>query len=234
MNKIIPVELKNQRIMTTDFLSKSYEVEERKITDNFNNNKKRYEHGKHYFLLQGEELRQFKSDNENFGIAPNINKLYFWTEKGALLHAKSLNTDKAWGVYDQLVETYFRVRDIKPLSELEQLELQYKVLKSHEEQLVEVKEDVKQLKGSMTIDHGQACNVKLAVDLVVSKLCCGSESAAYQNKNLRSRAYRFVWKSIKEYFNITAYHNLLRKDVDKAINYVSNLKLQGGLLREVQ
>lgn len=37
--------------------------------------------------------------------------LYLWTEKGALLHAKSLNTDKAWEVYDYLVDYYFRVKE---------------------------------------------------------------------------------------------------------------------------
>ena len=36
--------------------------------------------------------------------------LYLWTEKGALLHAKSLNTDKAWEVYDYLVDFYFRAQ----------------------------------------------------------------------------------------------------------------------------
>ena len=34
--------------------------------------------------------------------------MYFWTEKGAFLHAKSLNTDKAWELYDKLVDCYFR------------------------------------------------------------------------------------------------------------------------------
>ena len=37
--------------------------------------------------------------------------LYLWTEKGALLHAKSLNTDKAWEVYDYLVDFYFRAKE---------------------------------------------------------------------------------------------------------------------------
>lgn len=37
--------------------------------------------------------------------------LYLWTEKGALLHAKSLNTDKAWQVYDYLVDFYFRAKE---------------------------------------------------------------------------------------------------------------------------
>lgn len=37
--------------------------------------------------------------------------MYLWTEKGALLHAKSLNTDKAWEVYDYLVDFYFRAQE---------------------------------------------------------------------------------------------------------------------------
>ena len=36
---------------------------------------------------------------------------YLWTEKGALLHAKSLNTDQAWQAYEVLVDTYFSVRE---------------------------------------------------------------------------------------------------------------------------
>lgn len=43
----------------------------------------------------------------------NINTLYLWTERGALLHAKSLNTDKAWEVHDFLIDTYFRVQELK-------------------------------------------------------------------------------------------------------------------------
>lgn len=39
--------------------------------------------------------------------------LYLWTEKGALLHAKSLNTDKAWEVYDYLVDFYFRAKEVQ-------------------------------------------------------------------------------------------------------------------------
>lgn len=32
-------------------------------------------------------------------------------KKGALLHAKSLNTDKAWEVYEYLVDFYFRAKE---------------------------------------------------------------------------------------------------------------------------
>ena len=59
--------------------------------------------GKHFYRLTGNELKEFLH-SENFGLQnPNkIRVLYLWTEKGALLHAKSLNTDKAWEVYDFL------------------------------------------------------------------------------------------------------------------------------------
>ena len=114
-NKLVPIEREGQRVLLTAQLAEGYGTEERAITDNFNNNKNRYGEGKHYFLLTGDDLREFKRKNEIFGFAPNLNKLYLWTERGALLHAKSLNTDRAWEVYDRLVETYFRA--VKVLKE---------------------------------------------------------------------------------------------------------------------
>lgn len=109
MNNIIPIEKDGKRVITTAQLAESYGTTTRAITDNFGNNRNRYIEGKHFYCLTGDELKAFKSKTENFGFAPNINKLYLWTEKGTLLHAKSLNTDKAWEVYDYLVEHYFRV-----------------------------------------------------------------------------------------------------------------------------
>lgn len=118
MNNLTIIERENQRVLLTSQLAEKYDTTEKIISNNFNNNKDRYEEGKHYFLLQGESLKEFKGNSLNLGIAENINKLYLWTEKGALLHAKSLNTDIAWQVYDKLVDTYFNVKeefDIKQL-----------------------------------------------------------------------------------------------------------------------
>lgn len=111
---ILPTTIKQsgQRVLTTAQLAEAYGTDEKTIRDNFANNKNRYEERKHFYCLQGDELRAFKNDTEIFGVVNSkINKLYLWTEKGALLHAKSLNTDKAWEVYDFLVESYFRVQD---------------------------------------------------------------------------------------------------------------------------
>lgn len=104
------IEMQGVRVLTTAQLAESYGTDTNTITQNFKRNKNRYEEGKHYVCLKGEDLRAFKSEMTNCHFAKNLNTLYLWTERGALLHAKSLNTDKAWEVYDQLVETYFRAK----------------------------------------------------------------------------------------------------------------------------
>lgn len=109
MNQLQPIEYQGQRVLTTAQLAESYGTTSDKISYNFNYNETRYQAGKHYFLLTGEDLRDFKEANREF--QGSLNKLYIWTEKGAWLHAKSLSTDKAWEAYDMLVDDYYRVKE---------------------------------------------------------------------------------------------------------------------------
>ncbi len=98
-------EVRGIRVLTTKQIAKEYGVEEKHIKQNYANNRERFIEGKHYISLQNQELREFKCKVENFDLVGKTAKiLYLWTEKGALLHAKSLNTDKAWEVYDYLVD----------------------------------------------------------------------------------------------------------------------------------
>ena len=105
-----PVEYKTKRVLTTAQLAEGYETDAKIIRNNFSRNQERYQFGVHYFVLEGEELQAFKATPQ-IDVLPNVNSMYLWTERGALLHAKSLNTDRAWEVYGELVETYFRAKD---------------------------------------------------------------------------------------------------------------------------
>lgn len=111
MQKLKTVEHKGIRVLTSEQLSRAYETTTDTLKRNFNYNKKYYKEGKHYIKLEGEELRQFKARYEIVTTLKYASILYLWTEKGALLHAKSLNTDKAWEVYDYLVDFYFRAKE---------------------------------------------------------------------------------------------------------------------------
>ncbi|WP_409015684.1 ORF6N domain-containing protein [Anaerostipes caccae] len=106
MQELTVTKFNDIRVLTTQQIADAYETESQVITNNFNRNKDRYASGKHFICLTGNELRNFRAKNQN-DVLPNANRLYLWTKKGAFLHAKSLNTDKAWEVYDKLVDHYF-------------------------------------------------------------------------------------------------------------------------------
>lgn len=111
MEELTVLEYYNKRILTTKQLAEVYKTKENNIKNNFNNNKGRFIEGKHYYLLTGDALRSFKHEvNDIDLVADNVNQLYLWTERGASRHCKILDTDKAWEQFDNLEETYFKVK----------------------------------------------------------------------------------------------------------------------------
>lgn len=124
MENLQVIERENQRVLTTAQIAEQYETSTDGIKVNFNRNKERYTEGKHYYCLTGDELKELKSEVSNCNLVKsNVNKLYLWTEKGALLHAKSLNTDKAWQAYEFLVDNYFETKKQQPLPAMSQMEM---------------------------------------------------------------------------------------------------------------
>lgn len=108
MERLQVIEKNNERVLLTSQIAESYGTDVRTISNNFNRNKERYTEGKHFYCLVGDELKEFKTIHQNDEQFKHVSVIYLWTEKGALLHAKSLGTDKAWEVYDYLVESYFQ------------------------------------------------------------------------------------------------------------------------------
>lgn len=104
-------EVKGIRVLTTRQIADMYGTNRQIISYNFNYNKPKFKEGKHYIVLSGQALHDFKGCHENLDNLKYAHIAYLWTEKGALLHAKSVNTDKAWEVYDYLVDFYFRAKE---------------------------------------------------------------------------------------------------------------------------
>lgn len=126
MDKLIPVKFNDEVVITTKTLAEVYECEPKQIKQNYNNNKNKFEEGKHYFKLEGEELKKFKEYDkvENFDLVEKRAKcLYLWTKRGASRHCKMLGTDKAWEMFDTLEENYFNPK-VPQLTKKEELQLQ--------------------------------------------------------------------------------------------------------------
>lgn len=114
MQKLSTLVVHGMRVLTTRQLANMYGTEPEIINNNFTRNKEKYKLEKHYIAVEGDEMRQLKTSHQFDGELKRVSRAYFWTEKGALLHAKSLNTDKAWEVYDYLVDFYFRMKEENP------------------------------------------------------------------------------------------------------------------------
>ncbi|MDQ1831949.1 ORF6N domain-containing protein [Massilia scottii] len=97
-------------VCTTKQLASFYHCDQESIQKNYERNAERFEEGRHFVKLTGPQLKKFKNDlpTESRLVEPRAPSLMLWTEKGALRHAKILSTDKAWEVFEQLEESYFR------------------------------------------------------------------------------------------------------------------------------
>ncbi|EBT5400190.1 ORF6N domain-containing protein [Salmonella enterica] len=97
-------------VITTELLAQLYGTETNNIKVNFSRNSERFVCGKHYFKIEGDELRSMKHEvtqSNSVKIARNVRSLTLWTERGAARHAKMLETDQAWEVFEKLEDCYF-------------------------------------------------------------------------------------------------------------------------------
>lgn len=99
-------------VITTDLLAKLYGTDTDNIKKNYSRNQDRFVAGKHYFKLECIELKEFKDKvTSSHLVASRAKHLILWTERGAARHAKMLETDQAWDVFEKLEDCYFNQRE---------------------------------------------------------------------------------------------------------------------------
>ncbi|MEI9749632.1 ORF6N domain-containing protein [Moellerella wisconsensis] len=106
-----PVQHNGFRVITTELLAKVYETEINNIQQNFKRNKKRFIEGKHYFKVVGDALNNLRLTMSQLQISAKVRSLILWTERGAARHAKMLDTDNAWDVFEALEDFYFAKKE---------------------------------------------------------------------------------------------------------------------------
>ncbi len=166
MSKLIPLVFNKQRIMTTKALAEQYGTNEQNISKNFTRNSERFIEGKHYFKLEGEELKEFKGYVLNDESLKFVSVLYLWTEKGAARHAKILDTDEAWEVYETLEETYFRVKE--QIDSLNQLSPELQMFNSLFKAIANNELEQKRLAEEIAITKEEVAAVREVIEIVPS------------------------------------------------------------------
>ncbi|EAP0000011.1 ORF6N domain-containing protein [Salmonella enterica] len=104
-------------VITTELLAQLYGAEVKNVQNNYARNAERFVAGKHFFKVTGDDLKNLRvtlSNSQNLQpslrglqISPKVRSLILWTERGAARHAKMLETDQAWEVFEKLEDCYF-------------------------------------------------------------------------------------------------------------------------------
>lgn len=126
MNELQIIRYNNIPVITTKQIAEIYGTDKKTISYDFNHNKDRYVEGKHYILLMNEDKRKFLNRHEIHDGSKRAKQLYLWTERGALMLAKSINTDVAWEAYERLVDFYFQKKEeqVKAIGNADKVEIQ--------------------------------------------------------------------------------------------------------------
>ncbi|ONN42668.1 ORF6N domain-containing protein [Enterococcus mundtii] len=221
MNQMQIIEFYNQRLLTTEQLAEFYEATEKQIKQNFNNNKEKFIEGKHFYRLEGQQLKDFKNRVENFDlVGKNANQLILYTKQGASRHSKMLGTDRAWDMFDELEENYFNPKQqIKiPTTPRELIQLALAGNEETNQRVDEIEErlvDIEENKLITTEDKG---TIDRAIRKKVYQIC----KEQHLGQNAKGMLYQDLGSSIKQLFNVPNRGRIKDKDFRKALNFINS------------
>lgn len=221
-NDVPVIEWRGQRVITTAQLAEVYGTTAKNVSNNFTRNKDRFVEEKHYFVLQGEELKEFMRVSSERGMAPNTSIAYLWTRRGASRHCKILGTDRAWEQFDYLEDNYFdsgRQQKI-PMTIPEQIQIIAQGYGELHEEVRTIKKDLEDFKNDMPILGIEENKISNAVKKKGVECLGGKESNAYHDKSLRGRLYSDLHRQLRREFGVSTYKAIKRNQTDIAISVI--------------
>lgn len=202
MHNLKRLEVHGIKVLTTRQLAEAYETERKVINNNYLRNKDKFILGKHYIAVEGDEMRHLRTSPQFEGELKKVSKAYFWTEKGALLHAKSLNTDKAWQGYDYLVDFYFRAKEqeaeLPPKKEVVPTQTKTEPIKS-KVAIPHMDEPIFVFKNLLALADEQGITLKLQDLRKFDSILCGKNVAIRKQQLFEKVVYEVAYE-LAHYF----------------------------------
>lgn len=205
------IEHGDTRVLTTAQLAKSLDTESKIINQNYRRNKNIFKQGIHFFALTGEELKEFKAKLQNEASLKFASTLYLWTEKGAWLHANSLNTDQAKNAIVALIDDYYTKKKMNN-PKAEALTISYEQFQQIERRV----ELLEQLVKESTLHSGEQARIRKAVGARVYELT--------ENQGARQILFRALYAAIKERYNVGSYRDIKQYQLQDALRFIEKWK----------
>ena len=125
-------------------------------------------------------------------------------------------------------------QQVKPLSPMELLELQFKAIKEQEHKIEEVKNEFEDFKGDIPLFQVECKELQALVRKIGTKALGGYKTPAYNDNSLRDKVYSDIQNQIKREFDVNRYEAIKRCQFDSAMEIVSNYRLPYALEQDIK
>ena len=143
------------------------------------------------------------------------------TEKGKTARQYFINCEK-------------KLKEVKKLSPMELMELQFKALKEHEEKIAQVENKVDKLEEDMPLFQIDCKEIQALVRKKGIEALGGYRSIAYNNNSLRGKVYSDIQHQIRREFGVVRYEAIKRSQLEMAKEIIINYKVPLVLENEIK
>jgi len=113
------IDYKGKTVITAKMIAEVHGREVKRVNEQFRNNQEKFIENEDYFILPTKDLRSIISTANS--AMDRSEDSYLFTESGYLMLVKTFNDEKSWEVQRILVNSYFKLKEIENLTEINQL-----------------------------------------------------------------------------------------------------------------
>ena len=143
------------------------------------------------------------------------------TEKGKIARQYFINCEK-------------KLKEVKKLSPMELMELQFKALKEQEEKIIQVENKLDKLEEDMPLFQIDCKEIQALVRKKGIEALGGYKSVAYKDNSLRGKVYSDIQHQIRREFGVSRYEAIKRSQLEMAKEIISNYKVPLVLENEIK
>ena len=143
------------------------------------------------------------------------------TEKGKIARQYFINCEK-------------KLKEVKKLSPMELMELQFKALKEQKEKISQVENRVYKLEEDMPLFQIDCKEIQALVRKKGIEALGGYKSVAYKDNSLRGKVYSDIQHQIRREFGVSRYEAIKRSQLEMAKEIISNYKVPLVLENEIK
>ena len=222
-------EYEGKRVVTFKDIDMCHKRPEGTARKRFNDNKKHFVEGEDFYKVCASEIRT----NNILNISDKCHQdVVLITESGYYMLVKSFTDDLSWDVQRQLVNSYFRVQQVKDtfsdlspqLQYLIQMEQRQKQLEARQQEmenkLEHMQEDRKELiKATLDFGHisySQQKSIAKAAKLRAIQCCYTAQ--AYDK--IGKRVIFSIYNALQEKFHVASYRDLCMNQMVDALAFI--------------